>query len=1022
MAIAAYGSGKSLAAGVGTLFVRNDPAAKAALQPVIERLRRVDADLYDEVVARGRSELLGQAVVLSGYERDLAGALLRDPQSLASKNGLARQRSNSDTELLDALSVLSDSHADHVAIVWDEFGRHLEGLIGEGQTHALQAVQTIAEWTSRATQPTASLVLLMHQSLLAYAGGLNQTTRGEWRKVEGRFRHVQFLEDSRELYGLIAEVVKDRRPSAFPSTPAEELSQIAERAVEVCWFDSEQDPHQVHRILRGADPVTAAALQTLPRVVARVGQNERSLFSFVEEARLDTTIGTVEVYHAFADTMRGDVGIGGTHRRWVETENALSRADGSFAHEALTAACLFQLGTDGERRRLSREALELALASRRGCDFDQAANTVQELIDRKLLIHRATHGDVSIWCGADVDLATKIRDYRAEHRDGFQVISFLEQHRSAPSVRPARHNEEFGTARYLAGSYVTAAAVLDAVSPQDLCYASAPWGQVLYVVAESTDVLSQVRARLGKNDWADPNARIVFVVPNCPIPITDAALEVAALLALRKDDVILGEDPLVSQEIDDLLAIARGQLDTVLHRLISDRSPDTAWFAAGTRLPVTLDTPAGLAVSRLMDSWYPSTPTITNDQLMRNQLSRQMRTARVRLILRIMERADQARLGYPVSENSAEASVYRTVLERPQLHLSNGTTGRFAKPEEIECRGLAHCWEIIQEFFQTPSVEPKSLSELVAELRSPPLGMPMGVMPVVVMAGYRAFARSVSVRTDGTYIKDLLGFNACNMFEEPDRHTVRVYEADEELDSYLVDLAYLFAHAHPRSSQDTELVRFASDALNVWKSTVPTGAWRSKLLPEETRIFLQLLARASDPGDFFLVDLPAAFGGSGRNSRLRRTTAAIERVRNEVDGLIEGYTDLAIRAIAETLSIDASGDALARVGSWIRCLEVDELLARGDLRMTDKAVLRTALDTLNGRYTPQSLARRLSSILLQLGLDRWQDSTADQFEMLLRECKYRIEDVALSSATHRRSIAPLVQARIRQLEEILRQA
>ena len=31
MAVAAYGSGKSLAAGVGTLIVRNDPAARAAL-------------------------------------------------------------------------------------------------------------------------------------------------------------------------------------------------------------------------------------------------------------------------------------------------------------------------------------------------------------------------------------------------------------------------------------------------------------------------------------------------------------------------------------------------------------------------------------------------------------------------------------------------------------------------------------------------------------------------------------------------------------------------------------------------------------------------------------------------------------------------------------------------------------------------------------------------------------------------------------------------------------------------------
>ena len=239
-------------------------------------------------------------------------------------NWLTQPRSNQDSDLSEALDILSSCDADHVAIIWDEFGRHIEGLIAEGQAHALQAVQTIAEWTARATQPSASLVLLMHQSLLAYAGSLNQTTRGEWSKVAGRFRHLQFLEDSRELYDLIADVVQEKRPAGFPATPGKKLRQIADRAVHVRWFDNERDARRIQRILRRADPVTAAALQTLPRVVARIGQNERSLFSFVEDAQLDRTVGTVEVYRAFADTMRGDVGIGGTHRRWVETENALS--------------------------------------------------------------------------------------------------------------------------------------------------------------------------------------------------------------------------------------------------------------------------------------------------------------------------------------------------------------------------------------------------------------------------------------------------------------------------------------------------------------------------------------------------------------------------------------------------------------------------------------------------------------------------------------------------------------------------
>ena len=274
---------------------------------------------------------------------------------------------------------------------------------------------------------------------------------------------------------------------------------------------------------------------------------------------------------------------------------------------ALTAACLFQLGTDGERRRLTREALELALASKHGCGITTAADTVQSLIDGKLLIHRRNHDDVSIWCGADVDLATRIRDFRARRRDSFQLIPFLEQHHSTPFVRPSRHNEEYGTARYLTGSYATAAAVLDAITPQDLCLDQAPWGRVLYVLAERTEILSRVTAHV-KGGWADASAQIVFVIPNQPIPITDAALEVEALLALRKDDVILGEDPLVSQKktVDDLWAVARGPVGHgCCTRLLSDRSPDTTWFATPERGYRSLQKPLPEWPSRA--SWTPGT-------------------------------------------------------------------------------------------------------------------------------------------------------------------------------------------------------------------------------------------------------------------------------------------------------------------------------------------------------------------------------------------------------------------------------
>jgi hypothetical protein len=145
----------------------------------------------------------------------------------------------------------------------------------------------------------------------------------------------------------------------------------------------------------------------------------------------------------------------------------------------------------------------------------------------------------------------------------------------------------------------------------------------------------------------------------------------------------------------------------------------------------------------------------------------------------------------------------------------------------------------------------------------------------------------------------------------------------------------------------------------------------------------------------------------------------VERIRNEIDSVLVGYLDEAVEAIGSTFRIGNAEDAVSSLQDWVSCFDVDALIRREDLRMTDRAILRTARDTSNGRYTPQSLARTVSSILLQRGFEQWQDSTAAQFAMLVRECRARIEDAALASERPDGRLAPIVKNRIAELEGML---
>ncbi|WSH78015.1 hypothetical protein U8Q02_39075 (plasmid) [Rhizobium leguminosarum] len=1001
MVIASYGSGKSLSAGIGVLATVNDPAAAPVLSDLASRIGAVDAQVAEALRERVAMKTRGRAVVLSGYVSDL-------PAQIAEALDLGEVKSV--RAAVAAIRKLKD--VDHVAIVWDEFGRHLEGLVRDARTRDLEAIQDLSELVVRPEGPTISLTLLLHQNLLAYAQTLNQTSRNEWRKIEGRFEQHMFVEDSRELYALAAKLVSARAGDVAP-LPEVMRAEAVSRAIEGRWFDDVSDADEMRALQERAWPLTAAALQALPRLVARVGQNERTLFSFIEQTDFDRPVGMNEVYEAFSQAIQSDVGIGGLHRQWVEVESARSRTDSEIEREALAATFLLQAGASGERRRLKRSVLVGALVSK-GATVEEAEQVIESLAKRKLVIHRKLNDEMSVWHGADVDVASRLRDERIRLSPDFDLMAFLARQHAAPFIRPVRHNVRNNVSRYLTGGYVRAGDLqktLDA--PFD-----ADWGRIVYVLADTADQVAVARA-LAKT--ASP--RTILVFPTEAVPVSEAALEVEALLSLKQDDAFLSEDPLVVREIDELLAIARRQLTVVMHRLTTDRPSGSEWWADGSRLKVSGDRPAGIAVSDILDGWYPLTPKVVNDQIVRTKISRNISTARIRMITRLVSHSGTPGLGYPEGDGSAEASIYRTVLARTGLHFERDGAGVFADPSELADKGLMTAWSRVEDFYTRRGR--RKLSELVDDLSRPPIGMAAGLVPIFVMAGYKAFARAVTIRTREGYVRDVMGFISVKMFEQPDEVEIEVHQSSPQILRYLEEFANVFLYEKPGRFE--EKVLFANLALETWGSSVAQGARSSRRMSDAATKFLRAVSQAQDPAELILDTLPSIFGPQDRPyaARLTFVIGALKEARDGVDGLVNGYLRDAVDVIEDVLRLEGSRKrGVEAVHEWFDCLDGDALQRRSDLKMTDKTVLRTLGDTKKGRYSVEGLARVVSSVLMTRGVEKWQDDTKEHFRKELREARTRIEEASLATEEPPVQMAPIIRARMlylaNQLERIER--
>ena len=995
MVIAPYGSGKSLAAGVGALLVSNSDDDRRALAPVLERIDQVDTAAGAALRSRSAGTPQGHVVVLSGMVEDPIAAIaealgMKHPPK--SVEGFGKK--------------MRDAGWDHVAIVWDEFGRHLESLVADGRSGELDIVQRLAERVSRATGPTMSLTLLLHQNLLAYATRLNETSRSEWRKIEGRFRPLRMIEDSQEFYRLIADVVSDMRPPESEVVMPLVTQDIADEVVKWKWLDGIEDAGQALAILNDARPLSPGALQILPTLVARVGQNERSLFSFLREIDLTRKVDIEAVYTSFSDAMRTDVGIGGTYRRWIETESARSRADTALQRMLLAAACLLQLGISGERRRLPRDILELAVAEADIPATDVSA-AVNDLLEAKLLLWRKHTDDVAVWHGADIDVAIRVREERERRSSAFNLRAFLEDRFPAPHLRAPRHNAEYGVNRFLMGRYASVSE-LGALLQEN----GAADGAIIYVLAEDKAEIAAARKLAKASD-----IRAIIAVPDRPLAAESAAIELTSIEALRVDKEFVASDPMVTTEIDELQSVAFEELATLLRGLLDPRATGSTWYSQGQRLEVSPERPGPMAASRLLSQWFDKTPRIANEQLMRSAASRTMQTARVRVVGSILERSDRERLGYEEGDRSADGSIYRTVLENTGLRPPG--SARFADPDQITDPGLKEVWFRIADFFCTPTGRSggayRDLGEFVTTLASAPMGVPMAVIPVLIAAGFKHFSRAVALYDSGRYVSDTLGFQFDSMVSNPDGFCVQVLDPTPDLVEYLSEIAYVFAHERPTAGD--ELVRFAHDALTRWLLTVPDGSRRSQKLGAHAKGLLRTVGSSSDPVQLLLKDLPTALGAKGPSPSL---IGKLEMARNEIDHLRDQFAQDAVEVIAESFRSAYLGvDPLEAVTAWARCFDAASIDRRDDLRIVDRAVLRKAVEAVNGRFSPKSLANALSSILLQRSLDKWDDRTAAQFRSALRDARERIEAAALDTEAPTAALRPIVQARVEELTKIL---
>lgn len=756
------------------------------------------------------------------------------------------------TELQDALA---RAGASGLLIVIDELGKFLEYEARHRNGSDIYLLQAIAERAMQAHPAPLHFLVLMHQAFELYAQGFGEQLRNEWKKVQGRFEAIPFVESTEQILRVVRaafSVHLDKRTAARVNADA---TAIAGQLAALGALPGGLHKQAAAALFAGCFPLHPLSLLLLPGLCQKVAQNERTLFSYLGSSEPHGLLYSLairehasdelpwirpwEIYEYFILNQPGLVTDPLTHRRWAEIVTAVERLGDAASHEIdlLKTIGLFNIvGAQGGLK-ASSEILRICAPVRSG-----AHATLAALSKKSIITYRKFSGEYRVWQGSDFDLDAA-RLSQMEQIASLPIAQLLNDRRVLPPIVARRYAIRMGTLRYFTVRFVDATCI-DAVQPTDR-------PTIYYCLAENSEeesAFEQAFARL------TVGPTLGAIIPSGRW-IRGAVACVIALERVQRSSPELIGDPVAQRELRDTLNAARRQEHEALAAIVEE--PEVLkWVWNGTRRSIGDKRELQQALSVLLETVFPGTPLLRSELINRERPSSSAVAGRKKLLAAMLTDGDKADLG--IDKFPAEKGMYRALLHATGLHQRCGTGWSFGPPQHIqgtETRILP-VWAAIDGFLDSSDTAPKPIADMFAQLKAAPYGLKAGVLPVLFLAACQAYQDEMALYEGGYYVPFMSLELLERIMKEPSNFSVQRVR----IDTIRQSLFRHYATAVSGETADSPSLLAVIKPLARFMVNLPDFTRRTKTISTEAQSVRELFFAAKSPAQMLFEDLPAACG------------------------------------------------------------------------------------------------------------------------------------------------------------------
>lgn len=798
--------------------------------------------------------------MLIGAQTFFSGRHGPKPQIIKTLQNASENKSISTSEIIELISTLQKSiHSSQGAgllIIIDELGKFLEFETRHHNGNGIFLLQAIAETAYKPNSIPLHFVVLLHQAFEQYFQGLGEKLKNEWKKVQGRFESVPFLESTEQVLQILAASLISNLDSESNSRISDYSNRIVDALTTNSALPIGLNVSTAYQLFKNCFPIHPLTLLLLPTLCQKVAQNERTLFTYLGShepygfldtlSRLEITnrelswVMPWEIYEYFILNQPGLTTDHATHRRWAEVVTALERlGDASIEeiHLLKTIGLLNIIGVQGGLK-ASKEILSLCSVN----DETIFRNALTLLEDKSIITYRKYSGEYRVWQGSDFDLETEVQAQRIQLAN-IQLAEMLNERRPLQPIVARRYGIKTGTLRYFNPIFI------DKFNAVQIAHRKEP---TLYICLPETnedeEMFHQCLNKFG-------NSLTVGVILNSITTLKESLLEVIALQKVQHSSPELASDPIALRELKDRLSAAIKNERVAINGILEEPHR-SIWQWDCQHRPINNKRELQELLTHILEENYTKTPILHNELINREKPSSSAIAGRKKLLLAMLQMESTEDLG--IEKFPPEKAIYRSVLRANGLHTQTNQGWQFTAPEFNETSNISFqlLWLAIEDFFDRTEQEPLKVSQLYEELSDSPFGIKAGLLPVFFLAAYLIYKDETAIYEDGYYSPFMTQELLEKILKSPDTFSFQRFRTDNLKDQLFKKYAQAITFDNPTEVNMMSVLK----PLSRFMVNLPDYTKRTKKVSEKVQKIREHFFSAKSPAQLLFKDLPIACG------------------------------------------------------------------------------------------------------------------------------------------------------------------